>query len=221
MEAEPALWAARGALVAGGLGLWFWTQRLIGARPFPATGIGDAIHDWTAGWNRWLVARPRAADALLITSSAVIDLLGIFLLGASILGPTFRPFVGMLMLYALRQVCQGLCAFAPPENMIWRAPRVPSLLVTYGTATDLFFSGHTSIAVYGALELARLGGWHWGLLGVAIVLFEAATVLVLRAHYTADVFTAIVTALWAAGVAETVGPWFDRGLAALLSTPLH
>ena len=63
------------------------------------------------------------------------------------------------MLFALRQLCQGLCAFAPPgEGMIWRRPGIPSLLVTYGTATDLFFSGHTAIAVYGALELGRLGG---------------------------------------------------------------
>jgi hypothetical protein len=215
--ADVTLWLARAALVAVGLGLWFWTQRLIAQRPWPPTGIGDAIHDWTARWNGWLVARPRAADLLLIASSAVIDLLGLFLLGAAILGPTFRPFVGLLLLFALRQLCQGLVAFAPPENMIWRAPPFPSLLVTYGTATDLFFSGHTSIAVYGALELARLGGFWLVVLGVAIVLFEAGTVLVLRAHYTADVFAAIVTALWAAGVADLLAPAFDRGLAAAVS----
>jgi hypothetical protein len=217
MGADAALWAARAGLVVVGLGLWFWTQRLIGARPWPAGGIGDAVHEWTAPWNRWLVAHPRAADALLVVSSAVIDALGLFLLAAAVFGPTFRPFVGLLMLFALRQLCQGLCAFAPPENMIWRAPRVPSLLVTYGTATDLFFSGHTAIAVYGALELARLGGWSLVLLGVAIVLFEAGAVLVLRAHYSADVFAAIVTALWAAGVAETLAPWVDRGLAGAVS----
>jgi len=112
--ADATLWVARAALVAVGLGLWFWTQRLIGARPFPSRGIGDAVHDWTEPWNRWLNVNPRAADALLIASSAVIDLLGLFLLGAAIFGPTFRPFVGLLLLYALRQLCQGLCACAPP-----------------------------------------------------------------------------------------------------------
>jgi len=214
--ADLALWSARATLVAIGLGLWFWTQRLIGQRPFPTRGIGDAVHDWTTSWNRWLGANPRAADVLLTASSAVIDGLGLFLLGAAIFGPTFRPFVGLLLLYALRQLCQGLCAFAPPEGMIWRSPGFPSLLVTYGTATDLFFSGHTAIAVYGALELARLGGGWLVLLGVAIVLFEAGAVLVLRAHYTADVFAAVVTALWAAGAAEGFGPVVDRALALLL-----
>src|SRR3989454_3958334 len=219
--ADAALWVARAALVAGGLGLWFWTQRLIGARPFPSRGIGDAVHDWTEPWNRWLNAHPRGANALLIVSSVVIALLVFFLLGAAIFGLTFRPFVGLLLLYALRQLCQGLCAFAPPENMIWRSPGFPALVVTYGTATDLFFSGHTAIAVYGAVELARLGGPWFVLLGVAIVLFEAGAVLVLRAHYTADVFAAIVTALWAAGVANVLGPAFDRALVALLSALLH
>src|SRR2546426_1101665 len=126
--ADAPLWVARAALVAVGLGLWFWTQRLIGARPFPSRGIGDAVHDWTEPWNRWLNAHPRGANALLIASSAVLVLLG-----------------------------------------------------------------------------------------VAIVLFEAGAVLVLRAHYTADVFAAIVTALWAAGVAQWAGPMVDRALAALVT----
>jgi hypothetical protein len=100
--------------------------------------------------------------------------------------------------------------------MIWRHPGFPSLLVTYGTATDLFFSGHTAIAVYGAVELARLGG-PWIALGIALAVIEATTVLVLRAHYTMDVFAAIVTGLWVAGVADVLAPVFDRVLAALLS----
>src|SRR5213083_620138 len=214
--ADAPLWVARAALVAVGLGLWFWTQRLIGARPFPSRGIGDAVHDWTEPWNRWLNAHPRGANALLIASSAVIDLLGFFLLGAAIFGPTFRPFVGLLLLYALRQLCQGLCAFAPPEGMIWRSPGVPSLLVTYGTATDLFFSGHTAIAVFGGIELVQMGGPMLTALGVAIAVIEAATVLVLRAHYTMDVFTAIVAALWAASAAAALAPGVDRALAALV-----
>jgi len=215
--ADVVLWAARGALVAVGLTLWFWTQRRIGARPSPPTGIGDAVHDWTASLNRWLGAHPRAADALLVASSAMIDLLGVFLIVSTIFGPSVRPFVGLFILYSLRQACQGICAYAPPAGMIWRRPRVPSLLVTYDTATDLFFSGHTAIAVFGAIELARLGGGGWWIaLGVTIAVFEAVTVLVLRAHYTADVFAAIITALWTVAAADFLGPACDRALATIV-----
>ena len=211
-----ALWVGRAALVVVGLLAWFWTQRLIGQRTWPAGGIGDALHDWTAPLNRRLNARPREADALLVVTSGLIDALGAFLLVSAVLGPSLRPFVGLLMLFALRQLCQGLCALAPPPGMIWRHPGFPSLLVTYGTATDLFFSGHTAIAVVGAVELAHLGGAGWLGLGIAIAVIEATTVLVLRAHYTMDVFAAIVTALWAVSVADVLAPWVDHALAVLV-----
>jgi hypothetical protein len=45
---------------------------------------------------------------------------------------------------------------------------------------------------------------------------EATTVLVLRAHYTMDVFAAIFTAIWAAAVAAAFAPYIDRALAALV-----
>ena len=214
-DGSLALWAVRLALVGAGLGGWFWTQRLIGARACPTGRIGDAVHDWTAPLNRYLNGHPAAAAALLVVTSAIIDALGLFLLGRAIFGPTFRPFIGLLIVYVLRQACQGLCALPAPEGMIWGHPGLPSLLVTYGTATDLFFLGHTAIAVVGAVELAHLGGAGWLGLGIAIAVIEATTVLVLRAHYTMDVFAAIVTALGAAAAAAAVAPAVDRAIAAL------
>jgi hypothetical protein len=215
-EATAALWAVRLGLVIVGLAGWFWTQKLIGQRAWPAGGIGDGVHQLTAPLNRYLQAHPRAADTLLVTTSAIIDALGLFLIARTIFGPSVRPFLGLLILYALRQICQGLCALPPPEGMIWRRPAIPSLLVTYGTATDLFFSGHTAIAVFGALELARLGGPVLPILGAVIAIVEAGAVLVLRAHYTMDVFAAIVTALLAASAADSLAPSVDRALAALV-----
>ena len=108
-----------------------------------------------------------------------------------------------------RQICQMLCPLPAPSGMVWRYPGVPAILVTYGTANDLFFSGHTAIAVYGAATLAG----HWGtsglVLGLAIALFEAITVLVLRAHYTMDVFTGIVCALWVYTLSGKLAPHVD------------
>ena len=212
MRAAPA-WPVRLAFVVLGLTAWFYSQWLIGRRAFPSGTIGDAVHEWTAPVHEGLIAHPRRADALLIASSAVIDALGLFLLSVSVFGPTVRPFLGLLMLFALRQTCQGLCALPEPQGMIWRQPGFPSLLVTYGTANDLFFSGHTGLAVLGAVELVRWGGRRFIALGAAIALFEACTVLVLRAHYTMDVFTGALTALYVAGLANFLAPACDRALA--------
>lgn len=211
----------RVVVVVIGLGLWYATQSLLGAR-VPTAGGGaageflarnDELFAFTEPINRFLQTNPRWADGLLVVSSAVIDAVGLYLLLASVFGPTTRPFLGILILFALRQAMQTLCALPAPEGMIWRYPGVPSLLVTYHVASDFFFSGHTSIAVLGATEMLRLRQPSLRFLGVAVALFEAATVIVLRAHYTMDVFAGVMTALWAAHMSNRLSPNVDRFIA--------
>jgi hypothetical protein len=197
-------------LTAVVLTLWFWTQSLIGARTAPASGIGDAIHNLTAGLNSYFWQNLAAANALLIVSSALIDALGLFLLGRWLFGGSVRPFLGLFLLMTLRQLLQAICALPPPPNMIWHYPGFPSLLVTYHVANDFFFSGHTAIAVFGAIELSRLRHNWLTSAAVLLVFFEVATVLILRAHYTMDVFTGIVAALWVAHITERIAPHLDR-----------
>jgi hypothetical protein len=194
------------------LALWFWTQSLIGARAAPQSGIGDALHNATAGLNSYFLHNPGAAETLLIVSSGLIDALGLFLLGRWLFGGSIRPFLGLFLLMALRQLIQAVCALPPPPNMIWRYPGFPSLLVTYHVANDFFFSGHTAIAVFGAIELSRLHRNWVTVAAVLLVIFEIATVLILRAHYTMDVFTGIVAALWIARLSERVSPRLDGWL---------
>jgi membrane-associated phospholipid phosphatase len=77
----------------------------------------------------------------------------------------------------------------------------------------MFFSGHTAMAVLGAVELVRFGGRWWIPIGILIALVEATTVLALRAHYTMDVFTGAIVALYASVLAERWAPWCDTMLA--------
>ena len=153
---------------------------------------------------------------MLITSSLVIDLLTVWLLVSAVLGATFRPLVGIILLFASRQVCQAFCPLPPPTGMIWRSPGFPSLLVTYGVSNDLFFSGHTALAVFGALSLATAFGPVGLVVGVAVVIFEIAAVIALRAQYTMDVFTGAVTALWVYGLTEKLAPSVDAWLVGLV-----
>jgi len=192
------------------LAVWFWTQSLLGARTAPTAGVGDRLHDLTAEINSYFAAHSGAANGLLIVSSAMIDALGLFLLGSWLFGETVRPFLGLVLLMAMRQVLQSLCSLPVPPGMIWHYPGFPSLLVTYHVANDFFFSGHTAIAVFGAVELARLHRKWLTSVAILAVLFEIATVLVLRAHYTMDVFTGILAALWVARISERLAPVLDR-----------
>ena len=199
-------------LTAIALGLWFWTQSLIAQRAAPASGVGDALHMLTAGLNSYFYHSPAAANTLLILSSALIDALGLFLLSRWLFGPSVRPFLGLVLLLALRQIMQAICALPPPPNMIWHYPGFPSLLVTYHVGNDFFFSGHTAIAVFGGIELARLGKRWLTIIAVGIVLFEIAAVLILRAHYTMDVFTGLLAAFCVAQFCTRVSPRLDAWL---------
>jgi len=186
--------ALRLLLVAGGIIAWFASQRLIGRRPFTEAGIGDRLHRLTAGANRWLRARPAVADKLLIGSSLWIDAVTLFVLGLALLGPSFAPFVGLLGLFALRQVCQVLVALPPPPGIIWRDPGFPSLFVTYAVGNDFFFSGHSALAVFGAIQLATLCIPALTALGIAMAVFQMVLVIVLRAHWTLDVVAGCLAA---------------------------
>jgi PAP2 superfamily C-terminal len=202
------------AVMAVVLGLWFWTQSLLGARSAPASGVGDTLHNLTASLHAYFSKNPAAANALLIASSAFIDGLGLFLLGRWLFGRSVRPFLGLVLLMLLRQLLEALCSLPVPPGMIWHYPGFPSLLVTYQVANDFFFSGHTAIAVYAALELSRFRRKWLTAAAVLIVFFEIATVLILRAHYTMDVFAGLLAALVVARASERLSPALDRRLTA-------
>jgi hypothetical protein len=194
IAAKKAL-ALRILITLVALAIWFWTQSLLGARSSSSEAIGDGLHRLTARGNSYLQGAPRAANALLIASSALIDALAIFLMASWIFAGKLRPFLGLAMLLVTRQVMQALCSLPAPPGIIWHDPGFPSLLVTYGVASDFFFSGHTAIAVFGAIEIARLYRPWLTLLALGVVLFEIAAVLLLRAHYTMDVFTGALAAV--------------------------
>lgn len=208
-------WTAIGervGVVIAALLLWFWTQALIGRKSQPKEGIGDLVHELTAGWHAYFFANPRAANTALIVSSLFIDLFGLSLIGAAIFGPTFAPFLAILLVFALRQICQAFSTLPPPPGIIWRNPGFPALLVTYSVGNDFFFSGHTALAVLGAIEAVNYGASWLAIGAVIIALGEAFIVLVLRAHYTLDVVAGALAAFLAAEVAGKLAPMVDGWL---------
>jgi membrane-associated phospholipid phosphatase len=96
--------------------------------------------------------------------------------------------------------------------MIWRNPGFPALLVTYSVGNDFFFSGHTAVAVLGAIEAAHLGPVWLAAIAAAIALGEMLMVLVLRAHYTMDVVAGALAAFLAAAAAGKLSPAVDAWL---------
>lgn len=181
--------------IGAAMAVWFATQRMIGARKLEGGAMYDHLHAVTAGWNRWLHEHPRAADAVLIASSVAVDAVTLFVLARAVLGPSFLPFWGLFALFMLRQLSQFAVALPPPPGIIWRSPGFPSLFVTYGVGNDFFFSGHTALAVYGAMQLAALGIPWLTALGAIVAALQVVAVIALRAHWTADVIAGLAAAV--------------------------
>jgi hypothetical protein len=204
----------RVGFVAVALVLWFWTQRLIAGKAPVGNRVGDRLHDWSAPLHAWLTANPRAANLTLVVTSAGIDCFGLYLLASAVFGPTLRPFVAILILFGLRQSCQAICTLPTPPGALWRDPGFPTLFVTYGTSNDFFFSGHTAISVLGALQLAHTAPPWLAAIGAGVAALEATAVIVLRAHYTMDVFAALFAAwgadVLATNIAPTIDAWLGR-----------
>ena len=187
--------AVRVLLIAGSLFLWFLTQKMIGARQLQEGAIYDHFHVLTARWNTWLNQHPKPANAILVASSFCVDAVTLFVLFYAVLGPSFMPFWGLFGLFALRQLSQAAVALPVPQGIIWRDPGVPSLFVTYGVGADFFFSGHTALAVYGAMQLSALHVPALTILGAVVAVLQVIAVIVLRAHWTMDVLAGLFAAL--------------------------
>lgn len=196
-------------VIVAALGVWFWTQKLIGRKDAGGDGIGDWVHQLTARWHGYFHGHEKSANRALAVSSFFIDVLGLSLIGLSVLGPSFKPFIAIMIVFILRQLCQMCNTLPPPPGIIWRNPGVPSLLVTYGVSNDFFFSGHTALAVLGAIEICGAAPWWLGAVVVLIALGEVVIVLILRAHYTLDVVAGAFAAWFAADVASRLAPWVD------------
>ena len=70
----------------------------------------------------------------------------------------------------------------------------------------------------GGLEIGRLRFRGAAILGTLVAAFEATTVIVLRAHYTMDVFTGVVVALLVGAYADRWSRPIDQRLARLASS---
>ena len=185
--------------------LWFLSQKFLGKRvSSPQNEIQDLIHKATARINSHLQSNTRLANFLIFSSSLIIDILGTSMFIWSILGPSLRPLVCLIILFFLRQINQLITMLPSPKGMIWKNPGFPSFFVTYDVSTDLFFSGHTALATLAALELISFGNIFLSVAAVLMLSYEIIVVLILRAHWTLDVFTGAVTALW---VYDLVSHW--------------
>jgi hypothetical protein len=147
--------------VGAAYGAWLLTQHLLEKRRGSVVGFTDHSHQLISGLNAFFNAHPVLADVVLAVSSFEVDLAAVSLVGFFFARRESRPLLTLWLILIIRQLCQASVSLPPPEGMIWRYPGFPSLVVTYSTSTDFFFSGHMALATALATELTAQRAPRW------------------------------------------------------------
>ncbi|MBX7066287.1 MAG: hypothetical protein K1X28_03560 [Parachlamydiales bacterium] len=197
-------------VVLASIAVYLYFQFLIGSIvPLPC-GIHDALQAWTSGINTYLHNHSWAANTLQILYSLFGDLSVLTLYFFMIFTRSIRPILPMFIFMVLRQLLQALVSLPLPTGLIWEYPGFPSLFSNYELDTDFYFSAFVGINLLTTLYLMKYRIRWLTILGFGIVIFEAFADIVLRSHYTTDIYTSIMTAIFSFLVAEKLSTWIDH-----------
>jgi hypothetical protein len=197
--------------IAAAYALWLTSQHLLERTRQPVTGLVDHTHEWLSAINLFLNAHPAVANLVLAISSFEVDLAAISMVAFFFRRRESRPLLGLWFILIMRQLCQTTTSLPPPDGMIWHYPGFPSIVVTYATSTDFFFSGHMALAALLATELTAQRAARWKLATAWLVTAAQATVILsMRFHYVTDVVAGLFAAVVATQLAGAVGHWLDE-----------
>jgi hypothetical protein len=200
--------------VGAAYGAWLLSQAFLEKTRGRVGGFTDHTHELLAGVNSYLNAHPTLADVVLALSSFEVDLAGVSMIVFFFVRRESRPLLALWLILVMRQLCQASVSIPPPEGMIWRYPGVPTIIVTYSTSTDFFFSGHMALAALLATELTAQGARRWKqAVGWGVVAIQAFVILAMRFHYVTDVVAGLLAAVAATRLADTLGRWLDERFA--------
>ena len=195
--------------------IWHTGQVLLEENKVALGGISyDRFHVWLAPFNTYLNEHVWVANAVLIITSFHIDviLVGLGLWG--IFGKTVRPLIGIALILFSREFCQFIVSENIPAGMVWHYPGFPSLVVTYHTSLDFYYSGHSASAMLSVMELWNRKPYKRSYFVIAFLLLwmEFFSILAMRFHYSIDVITGLFAGAVCFSTAKVISPYFDRYL---------
>ena len=206
------LWlrGAQTVAVGAAYGAWLLTQHLLETTRGPVNGFTDHTHELLAGINLYLNAHPTLANVILATSSFEVDLAAVSMVVFFFARRESRPLLALWLILIIRQLCQASVSIPAPEGMIWHYPGFPTLVVTYSTSSDFFFSGHMALATLLATELTAQGAPPWKqIVAWVVVSAQAVIILSMRFHYVTDVVAGFLAAVTATQLAGALGRRLD------------
>lgn len=175
--------------------LYLYSQKIIGSEPQIPCGIRDNLEILTSGINAYLRTHPVTADWVMILYSGFGDLAVLFLLAFAWINRSVESILPLFVFVFFRQILECLVSLPLPEGLIWHYPGFPSLFSNYSIYNDFYYSAYVGINILKTMYLWKFKIKWVNVAGILIIIYEAFADLILRSHYTADIFTSTVTAI--------------------------
>jgi len=209
---KPA-WPLLALIMLGGIFLSLQTEHWVGDKPSPVCLIHDALQSLLVPINAYVSAHATLADILMVVYSTLGDAVVLTLIICAIVKRSVRPVLPLLVFMILRQIMQVLVSFPVNPDLIWHYPGFPSLFANYRVSGDFYFSGYVGIVILAALEFKDIFHLKWlTICSVILVFFVVFTDLILRTHYSTDVYTSIITAVFSYLFMDQFIPAVDKFL---------
>ena len=167
----------------------------------PVNDIYDGLFDYTKKINQWLHFNIFITKIILIINTLYYDIFGLYTFLHVIVNYPIIGYFGSLIAF-VRIFFVWIIHLPIPKSIIWIKTNVPTLLVNYSAKTDLFFSGHTAFSTYIFLYWFNLGNNIYNsLLSFFFFIYTILMLIIMRVHYTMDIYAGFITAVAAFYVA--------------------
>lgn len=209
---KPA-WPILFIIILAGCILSVLTQNWIGAVSAPLCKIHDALQHLLAPLNAYVAHHDQLSNVLIILYSVFGDAIVLFLICCAIIHSSIRPILPLILFMILRQTMQMLVTFPIDPGLVWHDPGFYSLFLNYHVSGDFYFSAYVGINILGALEMHEIFRKKWlTALNFCTAGFIIFIDMVLRAHYSTDIYTSIITAIFVYLFTQQFIPSIDRFL---------
>lgn len=193
---KPA-WPILFIIIVAGCILSLLTENWIGSVEAPKCKIQDALQHLLAPLNTYVADHDLVSKTLIVLYSIFGDAIVLVLICCAIVQSSIRPILPLILFMVLRQTMQMLVTFPVDPGLVWPDPGFYSLFLNYHVSGDFYFSAYVGINTLGALEMRDIFHKKW-LTG--LIFFIAGLIIlidmVLRAHYSTDIYTSIITAVF-------------------------
>ena len=128
----------------------------------------------------------------------------------AISGKSYRLLVALVLLYGSRGIIQDYYSMPHHEEYLFIDPGVLSLTVPYFKSNDYFFSGHVSLPILMGIEFYKSGSKRLSLFCAFTAIYELIMMLLLRGHYSIDLYAALIFSFYFTRMAETLCKPLDK-----------